>query len=46
MSSRRRATIEFPIKCSLFVNQKALYSTTGMTKYYIKSTSATKPNEL
>ena len=39
MSSRRRAVIKFPIKCSLFVNQKALYSITDMTKYYIKSVS-------
>jgi hypothetical protein len=41
MSSRRRAVVEFPFECSLFVNQKALYSITGMTKYYIKSASAT-----
>jgi hypothetical protein len=41
MSSRRRAVVEFPIECSLFVNEKALYSITGMTKYYIKSASAT-----
>jgi hypothetical protein len=41
MSSRRRAAVEFPIQCSLFVNQKVNYSITGMTKYYIKSVSAT-----
>ena len=41
MSSRRRAVVEFPIECSLFVNEKVLYSITGMTKYYIKSASAT-----
>jgi hypothetical protein len=41
MSSRRRAVVEFPIECSLFVNQKVHYSITGMTKYYIKSASAT-----
>jgi hypothetical protein len=41
MSSRRRAVVEFPIKCSLFVNEKALYSITGMTKFYIKSAAAT-----
>jgi hypothetical protein len=41
MSSRRRAVSEFSIECSLFVNQKALYNITGMTKYYIKSASAT-----
>ena len=41
MSSRRRAVLKFPIECSLFVNQKVLYSITGMTKYYIKSASAT-----
>jgi hypothetical protein len=40
MSSRRRAVVEFPIECSLFVNEKALYSITGMTKFYIKSASA------
>jgi hypothetical protein len=40
MSSRRRAVVEFPIQCSLFVKQKALYSITGMTKFYIKSASA------
>jgi hypothetical protein len=38
MSSRRRAVV---IECSLFVNEKSLYSITGMTKFYIKSTSAT-----
>jgi hypothetical protein len=37
----RRAAVEFLIKCSVFVNKKALYSITGMTKYYIKSASAT-----
>jgi hypothetical protein len=41
MSSRRRAVVKFPVKCSLFVNQNALDSITGMTKYYIKSASAT-----
>jgi hypothetical protein len=41
MSSRRRAAIKFLIECSLFVNEKALYSITDMTKYYIKSASAT-----
>jgi hypothetical protein len=41
LSSRRRAVVEFPIKCSLFVNQMVHYSITGMTKYYIKSASAT-----
>ena len=41
MSSRRRAVVKFPIECSLFVNQKVHYSITGMTKYYIKSASAT-----
>jgi hypothetical protein len=41
MSSRRRAVVEFPIECSLFVNQKVHYSITGMTKYHIKSASAT-----
>jgi hypothetical protein len=41
MSSRRRGVIKFRIECSLFVNEKALYSITGMTKYYIKSASAT-----
>jgi hypothetical protein len=41
MSSKRRAVVEFPIECSLFVIQKALYSITGRTKYYIKSASAT-----
>jgi hypothetical protein len=41
MSSRRRAVVEFPIECSLFVNQKALYSITGINQYYIKSASAT-----
>jgi hypothetical protein len=41
MSSRRRAVVEFPIEWSLFVNEKALYSITSMTKYYIKSASAT-----
>jgi hypothetical protein len=40
MSSRRRAIVEFPIECSLFVNHKVHYSITGMTKYYIKSASA------
>jgi hypothetical protein len=33
MSLRRRAVVEFLIECSLFVNDKALYSITGMTKY-------------
>jgi hypothetical protein len=42
MSSRRRAVIKFPIKCSLFVNQEVLSSIIGMTKYYIKSASGTK----
>ena len=41
MSSRRRAVVEFPIEWSLFVNEKALYSITSMTQYYIKSASAT-----
>ena len=41
MSSRRRAVVEFPIECSLFVNQKVHYSITGMTKYCIKSASTT-----
>jgi hypothetical protein len=41
MSSRRRAIVKFPIEFSLFVNQKVHYSITGMTKYYIKSASAT-----
>ncbi len=41
MSSRRRAVVEFPIECSLFINEKALYSITGMTQFYIKSASAT-----
>ncbi len=41
MSSRRRAVVEFPIECSLFVNEKAIYSITGMTQFYIKSASAT-----
>jgi hypothetical protein len=41
MSSRRRAVVEFPFEWSLFVNEKALYSITSMTKYYIKSASAT-----
>jgi hypothetical protein len=39
MHGRRRAVVKFPIEYSLFVNQKALYSITGMTKYYIKSAS-------
>ncbi len=39
--SRRRAVVKFLIECSLFVNQKVHYSITGMTKYYIKSESAT-----
>jgi hypothetical protein len=39
MHGRRRAAVKFPIEYSLFVNQKALYSITGMTKYYIKSAS-------
>jgi hypothetical protein len=34
MSSKRRAAVKFPIQYSLFVNQKALYRITGMTKYY------------
>jgi hypothetical protein len=41
MSSRRRAVVEFPIECSLFVNEKAIYSITGMTQFYIESASAT-----
>ena len=41
MSSRRRAVVEFPFEWSLFVNEKALYSITSMTQYYIKSASAT-----
>jgi hypothetical protein len=41
MSSRRRPVVKFPIECSLFVNEKALYSITGMTKFYIKSASTT-----
>jgi hypothetical protein len=41
MSSRRRAVVEFLIGCSLFVNEKAIYSITGMTQFYIKSASAT-----
>jgi hypothetical protein len=42
MSTRRtRAVVEFPIECSLFVNEKTLYSITDMTKFYIKSVSAT-----
>jgi hypothetical protein len=41
ISSRRRAAVKSPIECSLFVNEKALCSITGMTKYYIKSASAT-----
>jgi hypothetical protein len=41
MSCRRMAVVEFQIKCSLFVNQKVLYSIIGMTKYYIKSASTT-----
>jgi hypothetical protein len=41
MSSRRRAVVEFPIKCSLLVNKRALYSITAMSKFYIKSASAT-----
>ena len=41
MSSRRRAVVEFPMECFLFVNEKALYSITSMTKYHIKSASAT-----
>jgi hypothetical protein len=41
VSSRRRAAVKFPTACSLFVNQRALYSITGMTKYCIKSASAT-----
>jgi hypothetical protein len=39
-SSRRRAVVKFPMECSLFVNQKVLYSIIGMTKNYIKSASA------
>jgi hypothetical protein len=38
---QEKALMEFPIECSLFVNQKALYSISGMTKYYIKSAFAT-----
>jgi hypothetical protein len=41
VSSRRRVVVEFPIECSLFVNEKAIYSITGMTQFYIKSASAT-----
>jgi hypothetical protein len=41
MSSRRRAVVEFPIECSLFINLKGLYSISDMTKYYIKSAAAT-----
>jgi hypothetical protein len=39
--SSRRAFVKFRIKCSLFVNKKALYSITAMSKYYINSASAT-----
>ena len=41
MSSRRRAVIEFPLECSLFVNIKAHLSITVINRYYIKSVSAT-----
>jgi hypothetical protein len=41
MSSRRRAVVKFPMERALFVNQKAHLSTTGINRYYIKSTSAT-----
>jgi hypothetical protein len=41
MSSRRRAVIKFLIEYSPFVNEKGLYSITGMTKFYIKSASVT-----
>jgi hypothetical protein len=39
MSTRRRAVVKFPIKCSLFVKEKALFNITGMAKFYIKSPS-------
>ena len=41
MSSRRRAVVEFPLECALFVNKKAHLSITGINRYYIKSASAT-----
>jgi hypothetical protein len=41
MSSRRRAVVEFPMECSLFVNKKAHLSLTGINRYCIKSASAT-----
>jgi hypothetical protein len=41
MLSGRRAVVKIRIECSLFVNQEVLYSIIGMTKYYIKSASAT-----
>ncbi len=41
MSSRRRAVVEFPMECALFVNKKAHLSITGINRYYIKSASAT-----
>ena len=41
MSSRRRAVVEFPLECALFVNKKAHLSITRINRYYIKSASAT-----
>jgi hypothetical protein len=41
MSSRRRAVVEFPLECALFVNKKAHLSITGTHRYAIKSASAT-----
>jgi hypothetical protein len=37
MSSRRRAAVAFLVECSPFVNQRALYSITSMSKFYIES---------
>jgi hypothetical protein len=41
MSSRRRAVVEFPLECALFVNIKAHLSITVINRYNIKSASAT-----
>jgi hypothetical protein len=41
MSSRRRAVVEFPLECALFVNKKAHLVITGINRYYVKSASAT-----
>ncbi len=41
MSSRRRAVVEFPMECALFVNKKSRFSITGSNRFYIKSASAT-----